>query len=101
MLDINILREQPEVVRQALRDRQMDPGPVDGILALDEQRRAIIQQVENLKAERNAVSKEIGQMKAQADREAKIQAMRAVGEQIAGMDEKLRSVEKELDGLLG
>ena len=63
MLDINILREQPDLVRKNLRDRQMDPAPVEQILELDEQRRSLIQEVETLKANRNAVSKEIGRMK--------------------------------------
>jgi len=42
MLDINLIRETPEVVRKALGDRQMDAAPVDAILALDEQRRTLI-----------------------------------------------------------
>ena len=44
MLDINMIREKPELVRQALLDRQMDADPVDRVLALDEQRRALIVQ---------------------------------------------------------
>jgi seryl-tRNA synthetase len=39
MLAINLIREQPDLVRNALRDRQMDPSPVDAILKLDERRR--------------------------------------------------------------
>ena len=60
MLDMNLIRENPEIVRKALRDRQDDPAPVDSILGLDEKRRSLLSQVEQLKAERNAVSKEIG-----------------------------------------
>ena len=63
MLDINLIRETPDIVRKALKDRQMDPVPIDAILQLDEKRRALLSQVEVLKAERNTVSKEIGQMK--------------------------------------
>ena len=37
MFDINLIRENPDVVRKALEDRQMDPAPVDSILELDEQ----------------------------------------------------------------
>ena len=59
MLDINLFREQPELVRKALRDRQMDPSPVDAILVLDERRRGMLAEVEALKAERNTVSREI------------------------------------------
>ena len=60
MLDINLIRENPDIVRKALKDRQSDPAPVDAILKLDEQRRALLVEAETLKAERNAVSKEIG-----------------------------------------
>mgnify|MGYP001566770743 CR=1 FL=1 len=41
MLDINLIRENPEIVRKALRDRQDDPSPVDAILELDGKRRTL------------------------------------------------------------
>jgi len=100
MLDINLIRENPERFRKALADRQMDAAPVDEILRLDEQRRAVIQETERLKAERNAVSKEIGRMKDPAERQAKIEAMRAVGEQIGQLDERLRQVEEQLTAVV-
>ncbi len=100
MLDINLIREKPDNVRQAMQARQMDPAPVDSILDLDEQRRALILEVEALKAERNTVSKEIGRMKDPGERQAKIEAMRMVGERIAQMDEHLRQVEGQLNGVL-
>ena len=95
MLDLNLIREQPDLVRQAMRDRQMDPAPVDRVLELDEQRRALIQDVERLKAERNAVSKEIGHLKDPTERQAKIDAMRLVGDKISALDERLRTVEAD------
>jgi len=100
MIDINLIREQPETVRQAMLARQMETSAVDQVLELDEKRRALIQQVEALKAERNAVSKEIGRMKDPAQRQAKIEAMRAVGERIAALDEELRAVEARLDEVM-
>jgi seryl-tRNA synthetase len=96
MLDINLIREKPDVVRKALRDRQMDPAPVDRLLELDARRRAMIAEVETLKAERNAVSKEIGRMKDAASRQEKIEAMRSVGDKIAGLDQQVAEVEGEL-----
>jgi len=95
MLDIAIIRENPDLVRKALADRQMEAAPVDQILQLDERRRTIIQEGERLKAERNAVSKEIGRMKDPAQRQAKIEAMRTVGDQISRLDEELRGVEEQ------
>ncbi len=100
MLDINLIREQPDVVRQALSVRQMESSPVEQVLDLDARRRNLIQKVESLKAERNLVSKEIGRMKDAVEREAKIEAMRAVGKRIAELDESLRAVEGELNDVL-
>jgi len=100
VLDINLIREDPDLVRDALRKRQIDLVPVDQILELDEQRRTLIQQVESLKAERNLVSKEIGRMKDQADRQQKIDQMRVVGERIDALDKNLRQVESQLADLM-
>jgi seryl-tRNA synthetase len=100
MLDINLIRENPDLVRVALRKRQADPAPVDMVLELDEQRRNLIQQVEGLKAERNAVSKQIGKMKDQADRQGKIDQMREVGERISALDENLKEMEGKLEALM-
>ncbi|MBE9474587.1 MAG: serine--tRNA ligase [Chloroflexi bacterium] len=100
MLDINLIREEPDLVREALRKRQLDPEPVDQVLELDDQRRNLIQQVEGLKAERNLVSKEIGKMKDQSERQAKIDQMRGVGERIDALDNNLREVENRLEALM-
>jgi seryl-tRNA synthetase len=96
MLDLNLIRENPEIVRKALVDRQMDPSPVDLVLSLDSDRRNLLTQVEKLKAERNTVSKEISQSKDPATRQAKIDAMREVGDRIAELDETVREVESKL-----
>ena len=100
MLDLNLIREQPDLVRTALKNRQMDPSPVDDILRLDEKRRSLLTQVETLKAERNAVSKEIGRIKDATEREEKIAAMREVGEKIAALDKEVAEVEAELNSIL-
>lgn len=100
MLDINLLREQPELVRQALRLRQMETAVVDEVLALDVRRRTLLTQVEGLKAERNTVSREIGRMKTPDERQAKIEAMRQVGERIDALDAEVRRVEQDLQALV-
>ncbi|HEX6270663.1 MAG TPA: serine--tRNA ligase [Anaerolineales bacterium] len=100
MLDLNLIREQPDLLRTALQNRQMDASPVDDILRLDEKRRALLTQVESLKAERNAVSKEIGKLKDATEREQKITAMREVGERITILDREVAEVEAELDALM-
>ncbi|HNZ13649.1 MAG TPA: serine--tRNA ligase [Anaerolineaceae bacterium] len=100
MLDINLIREQPDVVRQALKIRQMNPGVVDDLQQMDARRRALITEVELLKAQRNAVSKEIGKSKDAAERQAKIEAMRQVGDQIDALDVQVKQVDEELQALV-
>ncbi len=100
MLDINLLRENPDLVRKSLQDRQDNPAPVDSILGLDEKRRSLLSQVEQLKAERNVVSKEIGKMKDAAERQSKIEAMRLVGDKITDLDKVVTEVESELNYLM-
>ncbi|NLG40564.1 MAG: serine--tRNA ligase, partial [Chloroflexi bacterium] len=96
MLDIKLIREQTELVKNALRKRHMDTDLIDEIVALDEKRRALILDVESKKAERNAVSKEIGRMKDKEEREAKIASMRTLGDDITALDEQLKGVESIL-----
>ena len=99
MLDLNLIREKPDVIRAALKNRQMDSSSIEEILQLDEKRRALLTEVEQLKAERNTVSKEIGKMKDAAEREKKIVAMREVGDKIAALDKEVAEVEGELTRL--
>jgi len=100
MFDINLIREQPEIVKKSLQDRQMDPSAVDDVLKLDTERRALLVKVEALKAERNTVSKAISQIKDPAERQQKIEAMRKVGEEIAGYDVKVNEVEERFNYLV-
>ncbi len=99
MLDINLIREHPEIVRTALKNRQMDVSPVDVVLQLDEKRRALLSEVEKLKAERNVVSKEISQMKDAAARQSRIEAMRVVGDKIGALDKEVADVDVQLNAV--
>ncbi|PKO14076.1 MAG: serine--tRNA ligase [Chloroflexi bacterium HGW-Chloroflexi-10] len=100
MLDINLVRENPDVVREALTKRHMPTTVVDDLLRLDANRRAFLQEVETLKAERNRVSKEIGQSKDKEEREAKIEAMRVVGDRIGVLDSQVRDVDTALTDII-
>ena len=100
MLDLALIREQPDLLRQALKDRQMDPSVVDEIQMLDEKRRALLNEVEQLKAQRNNVSREISRMKDPAERQAKIDEMRVVGDRITALDEQVRLVDNDLRNLV-
>jgi len=100
MLDINLIRETPDLVRAGMLKRGMDSSPVDEAIRIDSRWRDLLQVVEGLKAERNTVSKEIGKMKDQADREAKIAAMREVGDRIKSLDEEVKQLENELNAVM-
>lgn len=63
MLDIKLFRNEPDLVREKVTKRGMDAQVVDDILALDEKRRQLISQAEEMKAQRNKVSGEIAQKK--------------------------------------
>lgn len=100
MLDINLVREQPDLVRKALELRQMESDVVSQVQVLDLTRRTLLTEVETLKAERNTVSKLIGQTKDTAERQQRIEEMRLVGDRIAELDEKIRQVESTLNDLV-
>lgn len=100
MLDIRLFREQPDLVREGLRKVGEDPTLVDQVVALDEQRRRLLTEVEQLKGERNTVSKAIATMRDKAEREARIAEMRTVGDRIATLDQDVAVVDGELQRLL-
>jgi len=100
MLDITILREQPERVKAALASRNEPVDVVDQLLAADSTWRQVLTRLEELRAERNRVSKEIARIKDGAARQERIAAMRAVGEQIAALEEEARQAEAARDELL-
>ncbi|HLT58165.1 MAG TPA: serine--tRNA ligase [Limnochordales bacterium] len=100
MLDIKLIRNEPDKVREAMRRRGED-APIDEVLALDEQRRSLVTEVEQLKARRNQVSEEIARAKrAGQDATEIIAAMREVSDRIKALDDQVRDVEARLEQLL-
>jgi len=100
MLDIRLLREKPEMVRQAIERRGQDASVLDAVVRADKRRRALLVQVEDLRAERNRVSEEIGTLKrAGGDASGMVEAMREVGKRIKELEEALREVEGEQEQL--
>ena len=57
MLDIQFIRDHPDQVKQSTKNKGYDPKIVDEVLALDRQRRELIGKIENLRAERNQLTK--------------------------------------------
>jgi seryl-tRNA synthetase len=97
MLDIKLIRERSDFVRQRLATRGAgDELRIDRLLALDEQRRKLLAEVEALKAERNRVSKSIGVLMGQKkheEAEAKKQETRTMGDRIAQLDKEAAEAE--------
>lgn len=101
MLDIQLFRENPDLVRQSMVKRHQEPSVVDEVIKLDEKRRALLQQVESLRAEKNQASKAIGKTKDSDQRQEKIAAMQALGDQQDGLETELKELEPVLKALLG
>lgn len=99
MLDLNLIREQPDFVKAEIA-KLNDTAPIDEILDLDRKRRALLTEAEALKAERNAGSKETGKKQPGPERDAHIAAMRALGDRIGELDQQIAEVDAELRNLL-
>jgi seryl-tRNA synthetase len=99
LLSAQFIRENEDRVRRDMARRGADV-PIERILELDERRRDLIQQVESMRAERNVVSKEIGQTKDKDERDRRITAMRELGDRLDGFETQLRDVEAGLQAVL-
>ena len=100
MLDVKFIRENPELVRQGLLNKNA-ADIVDTILKLDEQRRSLIAKTEDLKAQKNQVSSQIPKLKKEGKDTTEIFAeMKRVGDEIAVLDGQLRDIENEMEDIL-
>lgn len=98
MLDIKFVRENPEAVKQNIKNKFQDRKLplVDEVLELDEKNREIKQEVQSLRANRNKISKQIGGLMAQGKKEEAEQLKQEVSNQ-AGRIEELTEEEKEVE----
>jgi seryl-tRNA synthetase len=100
MLDSKFVRENPDKVAAALKNRGLELG-LDEFLALEKQRRELLAEVEALKSKRNTVSQEISRLKkAGVAADDMIAEMRAVGDRIALLDSKVKETEGGLEAIL-
>jgi len=102
MLDIELLRKNPEFVKERLRLRREDyTRLVDDTLKLDEERRSILRYLEALRAERNALSKEIGKRKAKGEQTADLEGkVKEIREKIESLEDELSRVEEQLKSVM-
>ena len=96
MLDLKYVRENIDTVQENL-NRRHTTGDLDSFVKFYDERREVIQQVEQLKAVRNTVTAEISQLKRNKENaDEKIAEMQRVGDEIGALDNKLREVEAQL-----
>ena len=102
MLDLKLIRENPEAVKQALLKKEVDASDaIAQIRTLDEERRALIQRVEQNKAEQNKVTKQIPLMKKAGEDTTEIMAqMKTLSDSIKEADHALREIETKLNSLM-
>ncbi len=99
MIDIRSIRENPKEVQEAISSLGAD-APIDEIVRLDGRRRDILQELEDLRHQRNVTSKQIGQMKDDGKRQELIEEMGGVNDSIKGFETELREVETNLEELM-
>ena len=97
MLDIKFVRENPELVKENIKKKFQDHklGYVDEVIALDEERRKVIARADELRANRNKISKQIGALMAQGKREEGM----ALKEQVTAQAKELDELSKSQDEL--
>ncbi|MGN0172040.1 MAG: serine--tRNA ligase [Acutalibacteraceae bacterium] len=102
MVDIKLVRSNPDAVKEAVKKREMDlDSLIDDILAIDEQRRQMTSEVEQLKARQNAASKQIPQLKkAGEDTSALMAEMKTLSDQIKEEGAKLTELEDKQHELM-
>jgi seryl-tRNA synthetase len=99
MLDLKSIRENPERFKAGLRKRGLDAAPIDRVLEVDRQRRALLAEIEKLRAEQNRASAEISRLRG-PDRDARLAQTRALAERIRALEPDVQAVERDLHALL-
>jgi seryl-tRNA synthetase len=94
VIDLKRLRDEPGY-RRGIERKRVEPGLLDRVLEVDDARRALLTEVEEVRARQNAASKEIGRAPA-GEREAKIAAASALKDELAAKEPRLAEVEARL-----
>ena len=102
MLDIRLIRERPDFIRERLTTRSAELAQqVDEVLKIDSERRRLETQLQQLNAERNKLSKEIGMLRSKKESSAEQEAkVRAIGEQIVYLNEAVAAADESQTKLL-
>ncbi|HLI80789.1 MAG TPA: hypothetical protein VKV03_12450, partial [Candidatus Binataceae bacterium] len=99
MLDIKLIREQPDLVRTKLTQTGVDPAEVERVLEADARRRKMQHELDDKRALRARQSKELGKASPE-ERDKKRAAMRQLGEEISAGEKELTALEEECERML-
>ncbi len=100
MLDLKFIRENKDIVKKAIKDRNLDLN-IEGLLATDAKRRGILTEVEALKHKKNVMSQEIGQKIAKKEDVSQYKSeIKAISQKIKEFDTKVEEISKKLGDLL-
>ena len=97
MIDMKVIRESPELVQKALEQRGI-AFDLDPLVKLDKQHRNLLQQLEELRAKHNQMSKQIG--KGGGDKQELIAQMRQIGDEIPSLQQEVNQTKSKLEALL-
>ncbi len=95
MLDLKLVRDNPDLVREGVRKKHQDPALVDRVLAADARRRALLVEVERLRAEHRRASAEVARLSG-AERERRIADLRQTADRLRSLEPDLRAAEEDL-----
>jgi seryl-tRNA synthetase len=95
MLDINFIRENPELVKKGVKNKGYDPNLVDRVLKVDETRRQLIGEIEKLRAEKNLACRQAGKLT-----KDDVAQGRKIKETLRRLDPDLQAIEEQLKNLL-
>lgn len=99
MIDIRLLRENPEAFKKSLGRKRYDAAGLDAVIKLEAEKRQLQTQVESMRAAKNAASKEISKVPPD-QRAAKIEANKKLGDEMVALEKQLEEMEGQLKGLL-
>ncbi|MEK9200895.1 MAG: serine--tRNA ligase, partial [Patescibacteria group bacterium] len=85
MLDIKLIREQPDLVKTAAKNKRYDPGKVDEAIQLDERRRKLLLEIESLRSKRNGLTKD------------DLEKGKEIKTKLKALEPELKEVEEKLD----
>ncbi len=103
MLDVKELRTNPERIKKAMETRNENPGQIDAIISMDETRREIIQKADELKAQRNQLSKAVAKLKSSGKKDEairNIEESKEIGNKIKEFDDQLREIETQQESMI-